>query len=409
MLTLKKYQTEISLKARAEIKQHHFAYLSMECRTGKTITAFETARICGFKTVLFVTKKKAMQSILNDYEHYKNEFKCVVINYDSVLKVPNLTYNCIIVDEAHSLGTYPKKSKRVLDLLELTFENAIYLSATPTPESYSQIYHQLAILKNRSPFAEYKTFYKWAVEFVKLKQRKFNGFMVNDYSEANVEKITKFFKPITFTQSQAGFDSQIKEEVLFCDMSIMQQNMIKTLVKDRIIEGKTSGVIADTAVKLQNKIHQLSSGTIITEAGDGFIISDQKAKFIKGYFGTRKIAIFYKFKQEFECLKGIFSNWTDNSEQFQQSNDATFLGQFVSSREGVRLDTADAIVFYNIDFSYLSYAQAKERIISGERTKEAVLYWVFSNGGIEQKIYEVVKQKKDFTNYYFKKAYELAK
>jgi hypothetical protein len=31
------------------------------------------------------------------------------------------------------------------------------------------------------------------------------------------------------------------------------------------------------------------------------------------------------------------------------------------------------------------------------------IYWIFSKGGIEEKIYKVVQEKKDFTLDYFKK------
>ena len=108
-------------------------------------------------------------------------------------------------------------------------------------------------------------------------------------------------------------------------------------------------------------------------------------------------------------MKKVFNNWTDNPEKFQQSNDLIFIGQFISAREGIRLDTADAIIFYNIDFAYLSYEQAKNRIMSKERTKQAFLYWIFSEGGIENKIYKMVTQKKNYTNYYFKKDYGIRK
>jgi hypothetical protein len=97
--------------------------------------------------------------------------------------------------------------------------------------------------------------------------------------------------------------------------------------------------------------------------------------------------------------------WTDQQRQFQSGGKSVYLGQFVSSREGVKLDTADLIIFYNIDFSYLSYAQAKERIISKDRTEQAVLLWLFSKGGIEEKIYNAVKNKSDYTNYYFRRDY----
>ena len=84
-----------------------------------------------------------------------------------------------------------------------------------------------------------------------------------------------------------------------------------------------------------------------------------------------------------------------------------FLGQFQSAREGIRLDTADAIVFITPDFSALSYLQAKDRIVSKERKTQAILYWVFSIGGIEEKIYQRIIKKKDYTLAHFKHDYDV--
>ena len=280
------------------------------------------------------------------------------------------------------------------------------MSGTPTPESFSQIYHQFFV-SSFSPFLDYN-FYKWAKTYVYLKQRKINGYTINDYTNANEELIKQktghLF--INYTQEEAGFNVSVEEQILTVQMSNQQKILIDTLVKDRIYISDNHGeIVADTAVRLQQLIHQISSGTIKLEDGNRIIISNSKALFIKDYFKGKKIAILYKFIAEKEMLMSVFDNCTDQPEVFQMSNNSPFLGQFVSSREGVNLSTADAIVFLNIDFSYLSYAQGRERLISKDRTKRAVLYWIFTEGGIEEKIYKAVKQKKDFTNYYFKKAY----
>jgi len=116
-----------------------------------------------------------------------------------------------------------------------------------------------------------------------------------------------------------------------------------------------------------------------------------------------KIAIFYIFKEEFNLLKKIFTNFTESPEEFNQSNDKVFLGQVRSSREGVNLSTADCLIYYNIEFSALSYIQGKDRMTSKERTKENDVYFIFSKGGIEKEIYKRVSNKLDFTNSYFRK------
>lgn len=407
-MKLRSYQIDLSTKGAEKLHKFKIVYFAIEPRCGKTIISLETCRKYGAKKVLFVTKKKAISSIESDALHYP-DLDVTVINYESVLKKVGV-YDIIICDEAHSISTFPKPSKRIKDLKQITTGlPIIYLSATPAPESHSQFYHQFFI-SSYSPFKNYISFYKWANDFVNKKIKYLGNRQVNDFSEGNMtaikSKIDHLF--IKFTQKESGFDVSINEKTLIVPMDDVQRLVIDKLLKDNIVKGKSGKVIiADSAVKLQSKIHQICSGTVIDEDGNIIIISDTKAKYIKDKFKSKKIAIFYKFKGEFEVLKKTFKNWTADPMEFQNSIDKTFLGQFVSSREGIRLDSADSIVFYNIDFSHLSYAQAKDRIISKERTKQAVLYWVFTNGGIEQKVYKSVMNKKDYVNYTFKKDYNV--
>jgi hypothetical protein len=62
---------------------------------------------------------------------------------------------------------------------------------------------------------------------------------------------------------------------------------------------------------------------------------------------------------------------------------------------------------YNIDFSAVSYWQSRARLQTKDRVKAAKVYWIFSEGGIESKIYQAVQNKKDYTLNYFKKDYKI--
>ena len=64
---------------------------------------------------MFVTKKKAIPSIIDDYTLLNPSFELCTINYESIHKVSNLDYDMIILDEAHTLGAYPKPSARGLN------------------------------------------------------------------------------------------------------------------------------------------------------------------------------------------------------------------------------------------------------------------------------------------------------
>ena len=76
--------------------------------------------------------------------------------------------------------------------------------------------------------------------------------------------------------------------------------------------------------------------------------------------------------------------------------------QIVSGREGISLKNAQALVYYNIDFSATSYWQSRDRMTTKDRLYNKI-YWIFSEGGIENDIYKSVINKKDYTLNHFKK------
>ena len=277
------------------------------------------------------------------------------------------------------------------------------LSGTITPESYSQIYHQFWI-SEYTPFEE-KNFYKWAKNYVNVTKKKINGYDVNNYSNANVnlisQKISKYI--ISFTQAQAGFKSKVNEHILTVKMKPITYKLIKKIEKDLVFTGVNGGVIlADTPVKLLQKVHQLYSGTIKLEDGSSITLDTSKADFIKERFKGVKIGIFYKYKQELKLLQQVYGDsLTTDLNEFNNTNKSIAL-QIVSGREGISLKKAANLVYFNIDYSATSYWQSRDRLTTKERMVNDV-YWVFAKDGIEEKIYEKVLQKKSFTTKHYER------
>jgi hypothetical protein len=56
-----------------------------------------------------------------------------------------------------------------------------------------------------------------------------------------------------------------------------------------------------------------------------------------------------------------------------------------------------------IDFSAVTYFQARDRMTTKNRT-ENIVYWIFAEGGIENKIYKLVQSKKNFTSKHYERA-----
>ena len=405
-IKLRPYQETISTQGAKMITVDGFVYLAMEVRTGKTLTSLSIAKKLNCKHVLFVTKKKAISSIENDYNLLLPSYEIEVVNYESIHKVESLDrFDLIVLDEAHSMGAFPKPSKRAKQVKEIIKKHnpyVILLSGTPTPESYSQFYHQVYGIK-KNPFTSFKNFYRFCDTYVNVTERKINGLMIKDYSKGK-EDITEAMKPhtISYSQKEAGFKVDTREHTLYVPMSKLTYRLTSELKKKLVIEGKDEVILADTPVKLMMKLHQMYSGTVKFESGNSTILDLSKAEYIHDNFGLAKVGIFYKFKEEFNALKKVYGdNLCTELSEFENTNKSIAL-QIVSGREGISLRKAEALVYYNIDFSATSYWQSRDRMTTKDRL-ESDVYWIFSEGGIEKEIYEAVSKKKNYTLSHFKK------
>ena len=381
----------------------------MEVRTGKTLTSLAIAFESGAKKVLFVTKKKAITDIIDQAKQMGYQMDITVTNFEQLHNV-QADFDYIIVDEAHSLGAFPGASKRAKELKRICHnQRIIYLSGTPSPESYSQLFHQFWI-SSYSPFAAYNSFYAWAKYYVNLKKKYVFNRAINDYSFADYEMIKKNTDHLflSYTQQEAGFESIVEEHLHYVTMEHTTYKFADKLKKDKIAINADGQVVkGDTAVKLMNKLHQIYSGTVIIDepSRSAKVFDYNKANYIKDKFEGKKIAIFYKFIAEFYAIQWVFgTKLIFDAKQFNESTDkdAVFCSQIVSGREGINLSTADDLIFYNIDFSAVSYFQSRARIQTKDRTKESKIHWIFSLNGIEDKIYKAVMDKKDYTLSHFK-------
>lgn len=412
-MELRDYQDRIANQGADIVQRLGLLYLAMEVRTGKTLTALAIADRLHCKRVLFLTKKKAIASIQGDYEKLKPNYELVIINDESMHQITG-DFCLVIHDEHHRFGAFPKPgANSAVRQFKKRFHKLpmIFLSGTPTPESWSQIYHQFWV-SDRSPFIQ-KTFYKWALEYVTVKQKYVGYGMVNDYSNADLNKIKPLIEPymVYYTQAQAGFNSKINETIVRVQMKPETMRACELLKRDRVVQGKYESITADTAVALQQKLHQLWSGTIIFDGDEKTrtrkVLDDTKAQTIKERWGDKKIGIFYCFAEELNAIKSVLGDRvTTDMAEFKSTNKSIAL-QIVSGREGVNLSEASAIVFYNISFSATSYWQGRDRMTTNDR-RSSDIYWLFANGGIEEKIYAAVCRKKNYTTALFQKDYRLS-
>ena len=411
MYKLKEHQIKFSKKILEVLNTYKIAYLAGEVRSGKTLTALEAARLYGAGKVIVITKKKAIPSILSDYENFKFPYQIVVINYESLHKLEDYNCDLVIYDESHSLSAFPKPSVRTKLCKKLFFNvPCILMTGTSAVESYSQYYHQFFV-SAYSPFSRYKNFYKWAKDFVEVWERKLPTHSIRVYDRANVAKIDKILKPymVVMTQKDAGFDVKITENYLKIETPKKIRNAVKKLMKDKFLKGKETYIFGDTPAKLQSKVHQLYNGHCITEDETGqsydVIIDTYKVDYIKEHFKNDKIVVIYYYKNELKMIERVFGEAvTTNIDEFNNTNKSFALQQ--SSSEGMNLSKADYLVYLNLGFSGKNYIQSRDRMTVQSR-KENNIYFICESDGITENILKAVTKKKNFNSRLFKQNFEL--
>jgi len=409
MYKLKEHQIEKSKELDEILLDYKIAYLAGEVRSGKTLTALEAARLYGASKVIVITKKKAIPSILSDYNNFKFTFDLVVINYESLHKLDNYDCDLVIYDESHSLSGFPKPSVRTKLCKKLFFNvPCILMTGTSAVESYSQYYHQFFV-SAYSPFSRYKNFYKWAKDFVEVVEMKLPTHTVKDYSKANVAKIDKILKPymVVMTQQDAGFEVKINEHYLTVETPLKIKIVVDILLKDRVVKGSAGYIFGDTPAKLQSKVHQLYNGHCIIEDGEtsNVILDTYKVDFIRERFKDDKIVIMYYYQNELKMIESVFGEAvTTDIDEFNTTDKSFALQQ--SSSEGMNLSKAKYLVYLNLGFSGKNWIQSRDRMTVMGR-KDNNIYVICESDGITENILKAVTKKKNFNSRLFKQTFEL--
>jgi hypothetical protein len=377
------------------LREHMIVYLAMEERTGKTITAILTAEATGstIKNVLVITKlvpKQDWVNVLNDLPKNKIYF---VTNYHQAHKLTT-HFDLVILDESHNyISAYPKTSKIHKDLTSITAgKPLIYVSATPHAQGPQQLFHQFK-LSSWSPWANYKSFYRWFEDYGIPHTLPINGINVPQYTKVKVDKVLSEVKHlfVTGTRSEIGFEHEPEDQVHYVDLTEATKLTYNTLIADELVELSVGLLVCDTASKLRTSLHQLEGGTI--KMGEHYFVlkNTEKVDYILEKFGdVKSLVIMYNYKAEKTKLEEVFKE--------------ALILQATSYAEGIDLSMYKDLVIYSQDFSTARHTQRRARQANMKRATPITVHFLLVKKGLSEQVYKTVsKNKKNFVDSVFKK------
>lgn len=390
------HQVEISSQAYEILKENMIVYLAMLERTGKTLTSILTCERClNVKSVLVLTKKKALDGWLNTIENYKPKIEFIVTNYHQASKIKPNSYDLVILDEAHSyISGFPKPSTMWKNVASLTKDKPIiYLSATPSAQGSCMLYHQFK-LSSWSPFHEYTTFYKWFAVFGIPNTKYLGSIQVKDYTQCKEGLVWDWVKHlfISYTREELGFKFEPTDKLHFVELNPMTLYQYKLLENDGYAVINDVEIVAGTPSSLLTKLHQLEGGTLKQDDTSLILDNTEKIDYILSLYGdSPDVVIFYHYVSEYTKLSRYFKN--------------ARLLQASAYAEGVDLSMYDKIIVYSMNFSTAQYTQRRARQANLMRDKPIVVDYLLTKGLISHQVYQCVAENKtNFVDKYYRKS-----
>lgn len=413
------YQRIAVEQAKEILQQHGIVYLAMGMRTGKTITSLSIANEMQCRNVLVLCSNKNVERAFAetiDKCGFQMNLDISTHHPITINKFSNQMYDCIIVDEAHNFKAYPQTNSRQKALRNIVLSNRkkgnnpyiILLSGTPTPESYSDLFHQLWSVGKET----HKNFYLFAKEFVNVKEKRVNATqIIKDYSDCKQEYLQSLEHLfVVVSQENAGIKTQ-KNFIQYKTNNNITE-LISELISTKTLAINDTIIYADNNSREMQIIRQLCGGFVYKDDKTYIEVSTAKIKAIKELMNKyKKILIYYYYQAEREILLKHLQDKVTEDLDIAKNSDKHFIAQMTSMREGITFPECEAIIYYNIDFSAITFLQSQERASLHHKDKVDIIHLISSSfpskkalgKSFEQLVLEVLKHKKRFTDSHYER------
>lgn len=344
-----------------------------------------------------LTKNKQLEQFMTS----EQDHKCGVINYESAWRKPELLKLkgfTLILDESQAISN--PTSKQTKGVTKLKFDNLILLSGTPCSNArYDKLYTQLKMLglhmNKRSYEDRYCNFFDMEKAGVKFRVLSKN----NPYK--NVDELKSIMHDL-------GCVFMKTDEVLelppqrFIDVSVPINKYYKTFVKDGYVDCGNVEYISSSPTTDMLYQRQLCN-------------SKEKIEMVKTLLESTedRVIIFYNFNCELELLQQLvlklkrplsFVNGSQkNLNCYNKNDDTVTLVQYQSGSSGVNLQLSNKIIYYSPPVKSDFFEQSKKRIHRIGQDSRCTYWKLITKGSIEERIYNTLDLKRDYTEELFKK------
>ena len=340
-----------------------------------------------FEFVIDGTQKASLDFFIRG--RYKSAV--CIINYELAFRRPELsklTDFTLMLDESSLIqNECAKRSKFILKRLKPS--NVILLSCTPTSGKYERLWSQMNLLGwNISK----KMYY---AQYVDMEISPDGYPIIKGYK--NVDRLKRKMREhgCVFMKSDEVLDLPTQN---FIPVNVPESKEYKKFKKTGIIITKDYELVGDTTL----------TKLLYSRMLCGHYNAD-KIKAFKDLVESTddRLIVFYNFNDELEVLKSavedkpisiINGQVKDLTAYEQHDNSLTFV-QYQAGAMGLNLQKANKIIYFTPPLSSELFEQSKKRI--HRIGQEQACFYYQLTCGIEQRIYDTLAMRKDFTDKLF--------
>ena len=404
---------------------------------GKTYTGAEKLIQIGAKVNLVVCQKSKVNDWVDHFrEHYENETPfCLihdltkttvkdinrsllkwckdaeehafphvyVINYDLIWRRPELKKLkdfTLMLDESSLIQN--ENSKRSRFILGLKPKNVILLSGTPCGGKYELLWSQMHLLGWKLSKQMY-----WD-QYVRSHYEDVNGFplrIVDGYK--NVDRLKRKMREhgCHFLKTDEVID--LPDQV-FQSIKVPVTTAYRKFMRDRIVTVKDKELVGDTTLtKLLYarmlcgvySVDKLSAFQDLIESTDDRVIVFYN--FTAELLAMQSVLIDMYGEPETARRCSIVSGERKALQSYETYSDSVTFVQYQAGAMGLNLQKACRIIYFTPPLSSELFEQSKKRIHRIGQKSTCFYYNLICRGSVEEKIYEVLRQRKDYTEALF--------
>lgn len=323
----------------------------------------------------------------------------MVVNYDLIWRRPQLMELgdlALMFDESSLLQNATSKRTKAAMKLAGKADTLVLLSGTPVDGKYERLWTQLRML---GWDIDEKLFWRQYVESETTMREGFPITKVTGYK--NEERLVRKMKGL-------GCDFLKTDDVIdlpdqrFIRVDVPMSEYYRKFAKTNVITAFEREFVGDTVFGDLTAKRQLAaaySRAKLEAFGD---LLDGMSK---------RLVVFYNFDVELEGLTaelekrcrryGVLNGKAHDLSPFFDTDDGVALIQYQSGAMGVNLQQADTCVYFSPPLASSLFEQSKKRIHRVGQDKPCTYYELVSKGTVEDKIYDTLAMRRDYTEKLF--------